>query len=165
MTEWGGDIKDRYKIFKGSLQDRGFVYVNRGTFRETYVRKNLIIKVPRNHDGIVDNRVEDWAWHHYKSKPTNRGLYLAPCKLMANECLAMIRLDLAGFDCPKWVDFIWDGQQVGKHPRNKTILVYDYACDIYERYELEAKWNVTSEFFSGCPKLKKLKIKDPENGK
>ena|SRR5208282_1153937 len=146
MTEWGGSV-DFYD-FEVQLKDIGFKYVDQGSFRRTFVRNKIVVKVPHNKDGIIDNRVEATAWRKYRDKPTSRGLKLAPCRLLSNGCLLMVKLNLGGKGrYPKWVyDCHTDGRQLGLYKRR--YVLYDYACEIPERHKWEKEWGVESEFFS-----------------
>src|SRR5271167_1192860 len=87
----GGEV-DYYGFVK-HLQSAGFQYEGQGTFRIVYRRGMVVIKVPRNGDGIVDNRTEAAAWHKYKSRPTPKGYRLAPCRMLANGCQMMVAVD------------------------------------------------------------------------
>ena len=144
-----GNVGDTYTKFKEDLLNKGFIKIGRGSFRTGYARKNIIIKVPHNVDGVIDNMVEACAWHKYKSQPTNRGLYLAPCRLLPNAALSMVKLDVTtSRGWPAWTKNILDGKQCG-WKKNK-LYVYDYAIEIVERYEWEKQWNVQSYFFNKC---------------
>lgn len=142
----GGDVD--YKDFIQHLNSIGFRYVNQGTFRQVYQRGKIVIKVPRNGDGINDNRTEATAWHKYKSQPTSKGYMLAPCRMLANGCQIMVTVDrYANADLlhkEEWTCKI-EGSQVGMY-RNK-VVAYDFALNITEREEWEKKWARRSVWF------------------
>lgn len=48
---------------------------------------------------------------------------------------------------PKWFkDAKTDGRQAGLYKRR--YVLYDYACEMKERWEWEYSWGIESEFFS-----------------
>lgn len=150
----GGSVGNKYMPFRIHIADKGFTYVECGSFRATYIRKGAVIKVPRNADGEVDNRVEAAAWHKYKNKPTSEGLYLAPCRLLSNGCLLMMTVDLSQdyeqdvggeIDTPNWVYEV-EGYQVGMY--HGKLVAYDYALDMPERIKWEEEWGVESETYT-----------------
>lgn len=143
----GGDIGDKYEDFKKYLKTKGFSKVANGSFRVVYRRKNVVVKVPRNVDGEIDNMVEARAWQKYKSKPTDDNIPLAPCRLLPNGCLMMVSIDLVSlaYSRPDWVSKI-EGWQVGKY--RGRLVAYDYALSINERSDWEKEWGVESEWFN-----------------
>lgn len=142
----GGKCEDKYAEFVAHLEKCGFEYLGSGGFRRTYRRKGVVIKVPHVHDGIMDNRVEAAAWRKYKSKPTDLGVYLAPCRLLPNGCLMMVALNMWDWakEKPEWARKI-DSSQIGM--RNGKALAYDYGLDVSERAYWEDEWNEYSTFF------------------
>jgi len=146
MTVWGGFVD--FDDFEDKLKAAGFEYISSGSFRRTYARNKIVIKVPHNGDGIIDNRVEAAAWRKYRKNPTSRGLRLAPCRLLPNGCLLMVKLNLnTRRSWPKWLKEVWcDGKQAGLYKRR--YVMYDYACDIPERHQWEEEWGVESQWFS-----------------
>jgi hypothetical protein len=147
----GGDIGDEYQGFRSYLIERGFEKVGWGSFRATYQRGKIVIKVPRNSDGMVDNMVEARAWHKYKNSPTKDGVFLAPCRLLENGCLMMVAVDVQFFNhsddagAPDWMKQI-EGWQIGLY-RGKMVA-YDFALDIDERVAWEEEWGLRSEYFN-----------------
>jgi len=147
-SQSGGSLGDKYMSFRIYIIDRGFKYIDSGSFRATYIRNGVVIKVPRNFDGEVDNMVEAAAWHKYKNNPTSQGIYLAPCRLLSNGCLMMMTVDLSQdyeFSIyTKWIDDV-EGYQVGIY--RSRLVAYDYALDIPERIKWEEEWGVSSETY------------------
>lgn len=141
----GGHV-DNHRII-AELVKRGFEHVGGGMFREAYMRKGVVIKVPHNRDGYVDNRTEAAAWRKYRNKPTSLGVYLAPCRLLPNGCLMMRAVDTERpnySSLPTWAQSI-DCSQVGFY--KGRLVAYDYALDIMEREEWEMNWGTASNFF------------------
>ncbi len=138
--------RERYSSFETQLLARNFTYMSRGSFRRVYQRKNIVIKIPLKHDGLIDNRVEAAAWNKYKNNPTSEGLFLAPCRLLANDCLMMVVVSLLPYDYqrPEWIEKI-DSLQVGLH--RGRLVAYDYALDRRERHQWEKEWGIRSNFF------------------
>ena len=145
-AHYGGNLEGKYDAFRQHLMDIGFTWLSYGSFRSVYVRGKVAIKVPRNGDGIIDNRVEAQAWRTYKNKPTNRDIMLAPCRLLPNGCLMMVAVSGLpdNVDYPSWVDTV-DAGQVGLH--KGKVVAYDYACDMDERDNWEHDWKVESDFY------------------
>ncbi len=146
-TEWKGEcLYERYYNFIQYLQSKGFSYVSSGSFRQVYQCGDKVIKVPRYHDGLIDNMVEARAYKKYHSTPTPEGLVLAPCRLLKNGCLMMVfvqRWDL--FERPDWSDKI-DGGQVGLY--KGKYVAFDYALEMVERFQWEKEWGMHSTFFN-----------------
>lgn len=146
-------MTSQYSKFTESIGARKFTYLGAGSFREVYARRNIVIKIPMTTDGLNDNIIEARAWKKYKNKPTSMGAYLAPCRLLPNGCLMMVKVndEFTDEEYKKLDDLSWtsdiDAQQVGKY-KNK-IVAYDYALDTKERYEWEKEFEVKSEFFHG----------------
>jgi len=142
----GDDLDGKFESFEEHLRSKGFTYLSEGSFRRVYERKGIVIKVPTCTDGLLDNRVEHTAYHKYWNGPTRRGVYLAPCRLLANGCLMMKKLTWEiGLDRPKWAALI-DGRQVG--PYKGRMVAYDYALDMTERFKWEREWKCESKFFN-----------------
>lgn len=118
-----------YYDFAQQLLTRGFEYLDSGAFRHTFMRGGVVIKVPRNDHGITDNQVEADAYRKWKHSPTDRGIYLAPCRLMPNGCLMMVTVDLdyKWKDAPEWIHYI-EGGQAGRYKGG--YVAYDYAYDV-----------------------------------
>lgn len=141
-----GEVADFYKPFVEGIRSSGFRRLNHGCFRTAFRRKNFVIKVPRNVDGVVDNMIEARAYKHFGNNPTSLGIYLAPCKLLTNNCLLMPFVAHLGSEdpLPEWAHLV-DGSQVGMlHGR---IVAYDYALDLKERYVWEKESILKSEHF------------------
>jgi hypothetical protein len=139
-------LYERYYNFVQHIQSKGFTYVSSGSFRQVYQREDKVIKIPRYHDGLIDNMVEARAYKKYRNSPTPEGLVLTPCRLLHNGCLMMMfvkRWDL--YNRPKWSKKI-DGGQVGLY--KGKYVAFDYALEMYERFEWEREWNQYSVFFN-----------------
>ncbi len=154
VPRWNGfDVEDLYRPFIEHLESKGFQYLSCGSFRETYVRGNVVIKVPQCTDGMLDNRTEAKAYKTYKNGPTSTGIYLAPCRLLPNGSLMMVLVDKETADdegnfpdyFPEWIEQI-DGCQVGLYKRR--VVAFDYALDLPERFGWEREWNEQSEYFN-----------------
>ncbi len=147
--EYGGSVDGEFDDFEEKILEAGFNFIGQGSFRQTFARGNVVIKIPKNQDGIIDNRVEAAAWKKYHKKPTTRKLRLAPCRLLPNGCLMMVKVKVksGGKDFPKWLSEVQcDGRQGGLYKRR--YVLYDYACDMPERHDWEKEWGVESEFFT-----------------
>lgn len=146
--EVGGSISQReFDAMCDSLKDRGFDYVGSGMFRAVYMRGGVVIKVPHNKDGYIDNRTEAAAWKKYRNKPTSFGVYVAPCRLLSDGCLMMVSVDSENVDygsLPAWARQI-DCSQVGMYKGN--LVAYDFALDVMEREQWEKDWGTSSKFF------------------
>ncbi len=148
----GEEVWDNYIEFVNSIKKAGFEEIDEGSFRVVYARNNIVIKIPMNEDGEIDNRVEAAVWRKYKSNPTDRGLYLAPCRLLPNGCLMMgkCNFDYTSEESDqRWSSGHWsknvDNYQVGKY--HGRIVAYDYALNVSERMDLEEEWGVHGHVF------------------
>lgn len=144
----GADIPDYvFRSFVEQLESKGFYYLGSGSFRKTWARKNVVVKIPSNLDGVVDNRVEASVWRRYRNQPNSFGYHFAPCRLLPNGCLMMVKVewrDMRDEDRAEWIRFI-DSNQVGKY--KGRVVAYDYALDVPERIQLEKDWGIESVFF------------------
>jgi hypothetical protein len=144
---YGGNVGDKYLSFRDYLDKCGFSRVGSGSFRATYIRGNVVVKVPRNVDGEIDNRTEARAWKKYRDQASPEGIYMAPCRLMVNGCLMMRTVDTTAADdddVPTWGDMV-DGYQIGRYKGG--FVAYDFAVEIEERSAWEEEWGVKSEWF------------------
>lgn len=137
-------VVERYLSFKQKLKETGFRYLSCGDFRAVYRRKNYVVKVPINIDGIIDNIVEFKGWKKYGYRPTNLGLVLAPCRLLNNNCLMMVRVKTTGLLYPDWANKV-DNCQVGEY--RGRVVAYDYALNITERLSWEKELNIEGSYF------------------
>lgn len=153
-------VIDYYYEFTKYLKSKGFEYYGQGDFREVYIRKNAVIKVPYNYDGIVDCLTEARAYKLYGNNPTVEGYVLAPCRLLPNGCLMMTRVEpIFDYDnFPSWAEEI-DNEQVGFF--KERIVCYDYAINIGARFEWEKEWNCLPTFFS--TRCTPFGVYDPED--
>ena len=144
-TYCGEDVREKYASFVDHLRSVGFKDIDSGCFRTVMGRKHIVIKIPHNTDGIVDNRVEATAWRKYKNRKTDNGYFLAPCRLLANGCLLMMMVDTEWEPTKEdnWIYSI-DGAQAGRY-HGRTVA-YDYALNVSERVVWEEEW----ELYGNC---------------
>ncbi len=137
---------DDFVEFINHLTACGFVEIDSGCFRVAFMRGKVVVKVPLSEDGLIDNMVEARGWRTYKSKRTRNHLHLAPCRLLPNGCLMMVKVDAdVDFDrLPAWADRV-DGQQVGYY--KGRLVAFDYALDLTERFKWEKEWETKSDLF------------------
>src|SRR5574337_559098 len=128
-------IMKSYKFFIKHLLKSGFKEIGSGSFRRAFTRGNIVIKVPLNEDGIIDNVVESKAWKTWRNGPaTVHKFYLAPCRLLPNHALMMVKVDEECVDLEKWYRSLpdWinkiDNLQVGFY--KERFVAYDYALGI-----------------------------------
>lgn len=140
------EVRSIYYPFVEDLFFAGFKILNQGSFREVYRRDKIVIKVPMNVDGVVDNRMEARAYKHYGNKPTSLGIHLAPCRLLKNGCLLMPYVKPLPFNksLPEWVEMV-EGDQVGAY--KGRVVAFDYALDLAERFAWENESDFKSDFF------------------
>jgi hypothetical protein len=142
------DYKDHYEAFVRRLKSIGFHYVDSGSFRHVYCRRNIVIKIPKNYNGEIDNIMEAKAYRKYKNRPTNLGLYLAPCRMLPDNCLMMVKVNtpMLKDKYPVWANYdTIDRRQVGRY-RNR-IVAFDFALNLSERLEWEKSNGFTGSFF------------------
>ena len=146
------DIGELYNPFVKKLISKGYSFLGSGSFREVYRKHNVIVKVPRCVDGVIDNIIEAKAYSVYRNKPTSLGLILAPAKLIINYCLMMPYLETNPDASNEWLNSLpgWvaniDNFQVGI--RNNKLMAYDYALNMKERYQWEEELGIKSKFFN-----------------
>jgi hypothetical protein len=128
-----------------------FIYLGAGSFRRVFRRGNIVIKVPKNQDGLYDNMIEAYAWKKLRDKPSEHGIVCTPCRLLSNGCLMMVFIDTSDWmlgggeeNKPAWSIRI-DGRQVGKY-KNRWVA-FDYALDLIERHAWERALKIESYFF------------------
>lgn len=140
------DFYTHYDNFTKHLSQIGFKRLDSGDFRSVWVRNKIVIKIPLSMDGAIDNLVEAKAWRKYKKKKAKLGIYLAPCRILPNCTLMMVKVNLSYSykKNPDWSQMI-DQEQVGIY--KKRFVCYDYALDIPERIEWEKEWGVPYSFF------------------
>jgi len=116
------------------LKNLGFHYLGEGGFRVAYGLKNYVIKVPYNEEGFEDNLTEAYTWRRYKNKPHHQGYMFAPCRLLPDATLLMVKVNPVRNrnNLPSWTKYI-DCEQVGEY--KGRIVAYDYACDTGHRYD------------------------------
>jgi len=142
------EYEDHYSSFVKLLESIGFHYVGSGSFRHVYCRKNIVIKIPRNYNGEIDNIMEAKAYRKYKNGPTNLGLYLAPCRMLRDKCLMMMKVNtfMIEGEYPDWANYDnIDHRQVGQY-RNR-IVAFDFALNLSERLDWENSEGFTGTFF------------------
>lgn len=152
-----------HRDFCDHLKEKGFRSVNDdlGSFRKVFIRNRIVIKVPRDNDGVIDNIMEAKAWKKYRSEPTDLGFYLAPCRLLRNQSLMMAKVEISEIEecddpmmdlcsqadrllVPLWVDDL-DTNQAGIY--KGRWVAYDYALDLTERIIWEEEMGLHSEYF------------------
>ena len=155
---WKGEpILDNYDGFIAHLKASGFTYVSEGTFRSVYERKGVVIKVPKTTDGFNDNLAEHKAYHLYFNGPTRDGIRMAPCRILPNGALMMMRLKWGKpYSVPRWADRL-DGRQVG--PYKGRVVAYDFGPDLSERVEWEKDWEIKSKFFAAREKYRNNQLR------
>jgi hypothetical protein len=137
----GGKVIHHYHQFISDLNSKGFEHIGNGSFREGFARKKIVIKVPRNWDGIIDNITEAFAYSKYRERPTSRNIYLAPCRLLPNLSLMMVKVNFYSDETPFWTKNLIDGQY-GLY--KKKFVSYDYAFEVVERFDIEKMLKVKS---------------------
>jgi hypothetical protein len=135
-------VFEKFTTYIGSI---GFRYLNQGSFRQVYERGSVVIKIPLNRNGLIDNNAEAKAYQKYKNSPTSKGVYLMPCRLLPNGCLMMRRIEDGSYQQPDWSKFV-DGHQLARY--KGRIVAYDYALDLVDRFEWEKEWGIKTSFFS-----------------
>jgi hypothetical protein len=139
------DSDDPYVDFINHLYDVGFEEIDSGSYRTAFMRGNVVIKVPLSEEGLIDNWVEAKGWKTYRHRATRNRIRLAPCRLLPNGCLMMVKVDVSWCDSfPPWTELV-EGGQVGTY--KGRVVAYDYALDLVERFRWEKEWKVQSEFF------------------
>lgn len=116
------------------LLNQGFEKIGQGSFRVTYARGKVVIKIPYNQAGFEDNLTEAYNWRKYKSTPNTRGFVFAPCRLLPDGSLMMVKVEgIRDWNTiPFWAYKI-DGTQCGYH--KGKLVAYDYACDAGHNWE------------------------------
>lgn len=125
--------------FCEKLHEMGFGYQARGGFRSVWHRKRIVIKIPQNVSGLIDNAIEAKGYSVYKNEPTKDGIVMAPCRLLSNGCLMMAKVDTGHASNVEWSARV-DNGQVGKY-KNRYVA-YDYALNLSERHEWEKEWRI-----------------------
>lgn len=147
------EYEEKYDSFVNQLSKTGWMWVGGGSFRRVWGRNNHVVKIPRNNDGELDNIMEFKAWRKYRNKPTSLGLFLAPCRLLQNNCLLMANVDV---DSGAEIELPWqhptdpnlnllDKDQAGIY--KGRVVAYDYALDLQERLSWEEELEVYNSFF------------------
>ncbi len=141
------DLWKTHESFTDKIKRYGFKPLDKGDFRNVFVRRDVVIKVPYVQDGIVDNLMEAKAWKKYGNKPTDLGLHLAPCRLLDNYALMMVRVEayeFGGQRPPSWAKVI-DNCQCGLY--KGKVVAFDYALNLTERYHWEKQLDLDDTFF------------------
>lgn len=137
---------DYYQTFTDRLSELKFTKLEYGDFRSVWVRGNIVIKIPLSMDGAIDNLMEAKAWKKYRNRKAKLGIYLAPCRILPNCALMMVKVKtkFSRKKTPSWAQMI-DNEQIGIY--KKRFVCYDYALDIPDRLTWEKEWNITDTFF------------------
>ena len=56
------EFEDKYSSFSNYLTKNEFKYIGCGSFRHVYSREKVVIKIPRNYNGRLDNIMEAKAY-------------------------------------------------------------------------------------------------------
>lgn len=161
--------EDSMDEFQSHLETKGFYRIGAGSFRRVYRRKNVVVKVPKSHDGMCDNLIEAQAWKTLRNRPSSSGVICAPCRILPNGCLMMVVVDHAEVcaedgtykvEKPEWVETL-DQEQAGLY--KGQWVAYDYAINLVERHAWERALNIESEFFkTDYSRRSGLGLRDPE---
>lgn len=130
----------RLELFTDKLYECGFKYMGHGMYRKAYCRGKVVVKVPKGHCGLVDNALEVHNWRLFRNKPNEHGIVFAPCRLIDNGCLMMVKVHedrIDRIDLPDWANDI-DGKQVGFY--RGRLVAYDSACDVFNTDEATNKY-------------------------
>ena len=109
-------------------------FLGSGRNRAVYVyNKKYVIKIPLNHNGIVDNQHESFISNIFGRGKSDDGALYARCKLLPNDCLLMERVNPIDYDQIKylskeikyWSSFI-DCGQIG-FTMDGRVVAYDYG--------------------------------------
>lgn len=117
-----------YKV-EEELEKKGFKNVGCGSFRTTFQRGKIVVKVPRHWDGFDDNIGEAHAYRKYRNNPKPEdGIVFAPCRLLPNGCLMMVYVEYVDHEeLPDWGQKL-DGSQAGEY--KGRIVAFDSGCDL-----------------------------------
>lgn len=142
------EYRDR---FHDELIAQGFHHLGAGRHRSTYLSpsERVVIKIPRNEEGLYVNHREAQAYRRCFNQPDGNGQCYAPCRLIQNTILMMRTVvemfghtngcdsaretgAISGIntyetdkDLPAWCDGI-DACQVG-YLSNGRLVAYDYG--------------------------------------
>jgi hypothetical protein len=129
MEFWRHQFPDLLK-WENELINNGWKFVGSGRHRRVLKRKNYVIKIPWQIEGVQANINEARLYNRYKQIYNNTRHY-APCKLIKNNCLIMKAVDIIDpflfkeFD-EYWVFYLKDGAQVG-YDKQGNLLAFDYS--------------------------------------
>ena len=127
-----------FKEYQSSLLKRNFEKLGNGTSRYGYKRGNIVIKVPYNHGGFVDNIMEAYVYRQHRNSPDQYGRFFAPCRLLSNACLMMVFIERKSWgDLPDWAQGM-DGGQAGEY--KGRLVSYDSAFDITNQRMSALEW-------------------------
>lgn len=160
--------EDEMDSFQAHLESKGFDRIGAGSFRRVYRRGNVVVKVPKSHDGMCDNLIEAQAWRTLRNRPSSSGVICAPCRILPNNCLMMVVVEgyavfdedgLYKVDKPLWVQTL-DQEQAGLY--KGRWVAYDYAINLVERHAWERALDIESEFFkTDYSRRRGLGLRDP----
>lgn len=127
-----------FKEYQSSLLKRNFEKLGNGASRYGYKRGNIVIKVPYNHGGFVDNIMEAYVYRQHRNSPDQYGRFFAPCRLLSNACLMMVFIERKSWgDLPDWAQGM-DGGQAGEY--KGRLVSYDSAFDITNQRMSALEW-------------------------
>lgn len=102
--------------------------IGKGRNRLAYYHNGFVIKIPRNSNGVTDNRWESAKYRNYPrhGRKEINGICFARCRLLHNDWLVMELLTTAMHDdLPKWAGYV-DCGQVGL-TKSGHVVAYDYG--------------------------------------
>lgn len=118
-------------IWENKLESSGWKFIGKGRHRRVIRRKNVIIKIPYQPDGMKANEIEYNLYKNYRNDwDSEHHLYYAPCKLLLNGCLMMRYVKVIDNDFPDWAARMIDGPQVGYY--KNRIVAFDFADETDE---------------------------------
>ena len=134
MEFWRHQFPDLLK-FENNLIDNGWKFVGSGRHRRVLKRKNYVIKIPWQIEGVQANISEFKLYRKFK-KESDNGKQYAPCKLINNNCLIMkyvkvIDPDFSHKEIDQWVFYLKDGAQVG-YDSDGNLLAFDYSDEYHD---------------------------------
>lgn len=115
-----------------------FKQIGEGASRIGFQRDNIVIKVPWNNQGFIDNIIEAYAYRQYRNIANVYGIVFAPCRLLSNACLMMPYVVRMSYDdLPRWAQRI-DGAQAGRY--KGRVVAYDSAYDLRSLRKHAMEW-------------------------
>lgn len=102
---------------------RGHKFLGVGRNRIAFRRGDVVVKVPSNSAGHMDNYLEAARWRPWSAMGEAQ---YARCRLLRNGWLVMVYAEpMQIADMPDWADFV-DCRQVGRTRQGK-VVAYDFG--------------------------------------